>query len=157
MSRVKRLNLNDYELVDTPKDFEGYNGCVIIIPKRLKDGSQPPEMYWRKTGQYLISDIDNETWTKNCKISTSGSHEEYARKVDWWVDNAFNDPEYKEIINNTFGKYNFNIRMSLDKSIAWLKGRTPSQRKSHLHKFFWNWLLKGYQWAMDRYEKHNRG
>ena len=96
--KPKKIDLNQYELVDSEDDLEGYTG-IILIPKRLRDGSQPPSLFFRKeSGIIHIVDVDNAVWFKDCRISQAGSQMDYIKRIDWWFENALKDEEYKQIL-----------------------------------------------------------
>jgi hypothetical protein len=152
--KPKRLNLNKWTRVETEDATEGYD-TLIITPQRYVDGTQPPELYFKR-GEPLIPDItdtDNSVWYKDCHISKQGSELEYCKRVDWWFNNAENDEEYKEIINATFNHHSFNVKMSWDKAKIWLKRQLPDCRKTYIHKFVWNWMTKGIQMQLRREER----
>jgi hypothetical protein len=145
--KPKRINLNDYEQVKTEKDLEGYS-AIIITPLKFADGMQAPDILFRRKAKYkAISDTEGVIWDQNTVITTATTPLKYASLVDWWVESALADEEWKFKINNTFGKNGFDVKMSMDKAIKWLKTCKPSMRKSHLNKFFNIWFNKGF----DRY------
>lgn len=156
MGKLKKIDLNEFELIRSEDELGESNG-YRIFPVKYADGTQPPPMLWkRKENNYVtIEDVDNVVWIKELRVSTKGSDTEYAKRVDWWIENALADDEWKTNINNTYNKHGFRIKESMDKAVAWLKTRTPSARKSHLHKFFQNWFLRGLHKAM--YSNQNRG
>lgn len=149
-----KIDLNRWERVASEEDIENYRS-LIIIPLKLIDGTQLPPLYFRqgKPLEPLIEDVEGVQWNKMIRISNLGDVTDYCKRVDWWFNNALADDEYKTILNDTFNKYGFNLKVSWDKAINWLKGCTPAQRKTYLHKFIWNWLNKGLTWQMNRVEK----
>jgi hypothetical protein len=154
--KPKKIDLNKWELVYNIEDLDGYQG-LIIIPKRLVDGRQLPDMYFRK--DQIVSLIENTTniiWYKDCFISNKGTDFEYSKLVDWWFDSALKDEEYKTIINDTFNRNGFDVKISWEKAKNWLKTCVPSERKTHIHKFIWNWLSKGMTWQLNRLEKDRK-
>jgi hypothetical protein len=154
MSKPIKINLNNWEVVENENAIEGYSG-MIITPKKLVNGIQPADLYFRR-GELKVPEIEDVTtamWFKDCHISNKGSEIEYANRVDWWFDSAISDQQYKTIINDTFNRHGFDIKMSWEKAKVWLKQQNGSSRKTFIHKFIWNWLSKGMQWQLTRLEK----
>lgn len=152
--KPKKIDLNQYVRVIQKDELDGYQG-LVIIPTKLIDGTQLPELYFRKgePKHEEISDVDNAMWNKEVRISNKGNDFEYAHRVDWWFENALENSEYKTMLNNTFNKHGFDVRMSWEKAITWLKQQVPSARKTYLNKFIWNWLMKGLRWQINRLER----
>lgn len=155
--KAQTIDLNKWEKVSSEEDITGYKG-LVIIPIKMPDGTKPPNLFFRQGDPRSddIIDTDSVIWTKKSSISNKGSQEEYNKRVDWWFSNAENDIEYKGIINDTFNKYGFNVKMSWEKAKAWLKNCIPSDRKTNIHKYVWNWLTKGFQWQLNRIEKNGK-
>jgi hypothetical protein len=160
--KPRKIDLNRWVRVNSIEDTDGYQ-CMIIVPQRLIDGTQPPDLFFRKGEPSVpkIEDINSSVWYKDCQISNNGSNIDYNKRVDWWFESAENDEEYKEIINNTFNvkdehnpAYGFNVRNSWEKAKGWLK-RIPLQsaRKTYLHKFIWNWLTGDINKYMRKQER----
>lgn len=154
MSKPKKIDLNDYEQVVNKDDMNGYSG-LIIVPKKSTEGIQLPEIYFRRKSTVdLIENIEEAIWHQNVRIAITGTDADYHRRVDWWVENALNDEDWRGIINQTFNQKEFNVKASMEKAIHYLKTiRIASKRKSFLHKFFWNWFLTGFNWQLQRLEK----
>jgi hypothetical protein len=151
--KPKKINLNDYERVQTIGELDGYSS-IIIIPYMMDDGTQPAALFLRRgEKKNEIYDVDDIVWDKDVVISKRGTVEEYAKRVDWWYSNAANDPEYRAMINENFSKNQYDVKMAWGKAIAWLKRQTPSARKTHLHKFMWEWLSKGLGWTYNKEPK----
>jgi hypothetical protein len=155
MPSPKVINLNDYEKVDTKDELEGYQS-IIIIPWMSDDGIQPPAIFVRKgefKGDYIV-DTTDVVWHKEAYISKEGSNEDYAKRVDWWFSEAAKNQEYCALINSTFNKNQFDVKMSVEKARAWVKTHLiPAARKTHMHKYLWNWLVKGMQINLNRIDK----
>jgi len=155
--KPKVIDLNKYEIVNSEEELEGYTG-IIITPLRMVDGTQPPKLHFRKGKPKVheIDDVDSTVWFKDIHISNKGEDHEYAHRVDWWFDNALKDEDYRQIINETFNRNGYELKMAWEKARNWLKGQTPSARKTHLHKFVWNWLTKGMSMQLGRMERSGR-
>lgn len=146
----QKYDLNDYEIVGSKEDLTGFKG-LIIVPRRLEDGTQPPELFFRKPLNVVyLKDIDNIKWHKNIQISKQGSDKEYGQLVDWWFEQARNDVDYKEMIKDNYHRFGFNVPESTEKAIIHLKTK---DRKTAIHKFFIKWLTKGLNWAINRSNK----
>jgi len=146
MSKPIKINLNEYERVPTIDDLEGYQS-VILTPMMLKDGTQPPTLFFRKGKKKdpLVSDVTGLVWNKDICINNKVSEDQYIKLVDWWFGEAIKDVEYKKLINDTFFKNGFDPKITWDSAQAWLKTCTPSERKTHLHKFIMTKMRKNYQ------------
>jgi len=141
MSRPKHINLNQWEKVKTFEDLDGYQ-ALIITPSKMSDGTQLPELYFRKGISRFneIKDISSTNWTKDIRISKEGGDNEYSLRVDWWFENALNNKEYREIINTAFNKNNFDVKKHWNMAQNYLKKFNYSARKTYIHKYVWNWL-----------------
>jgi len=146
MPVTKSINMNDYEVVASKKDLEGYQS-LIIIPYMMDDGSQPDALFLRKgEKQILVADLDEDEFTKDTAITKVGEDTEYAVRVDRWFELAMKNEEFRSLVNTHFDKNNFDIRRSLEAAKVWLKKQSLSTRKTHLWKFLWkNWLPIGMQ------------
>ena len=156
---IKKIDLNKFELCNSEEDIlEGQSG-LAITPLRLADGTQPRTLYFKKgvPKQVKIRDVENTVWYKDAHISSEGEDHEYAKRVDWWFDNAMKDQDYKDIINGTFDRNGFIVRESWEKARNWLKKKTPSARKTHIHRFVWNWMTDGMRMQLERLEKKRTG
>lgn len=152
MSRPKTIDLNKYTNVKSKDDLTGYHS-VIIIPAKLSDGTQLPPLYFRGGEEDLIINTEDAVWSKNVKISTVGSQEDYNKRVNWWFDQAYANPDYRSFVNETFHRLGFNVKESWEKGRVWLMTQVGEKRKGYIHKFIWNWMKQGYQWHMRRLEK----
>ena len=159
MPKPRKIDLNNYVVVKSVDDLYNQQG-LIIIPKRLDNGLQLPETYWRLIDSpeyFMIEHVDDAIWYQDIRISIAGSDDDYIKRVQWWVDNAFLDEEYMHKVNATFCKYNYDIKLATQKAIEnKFKRFRPEQRKSYLHKFFWNWWIDGYRMAMGRWEHQQK-
>lgn len=156
MSKIKTIDLNKYTKVLNEEECDGFN-CIKIIPAKLKNGTQLPPIFFRGNEIELIYDIEKDTvWSKKANISIRGGQEEYNKRVDWWFENARKDPTYRELVIDTFNRMGFDVLMSWEKCKNWLKTCADCDRKSHLHKFVFNWLKKGYSWQIDRIKKERK-
>lgn len=152
MSKPKKIDLNKYTNVKSEDELYGYHS-VIIIPAKLSDGTQLPPLYFRGGEEDLIIDVTDAEWTKDCKLCTTGSQEEYNKRINWWFEQAMLNPDYRSFVNETFHRLGFNVKESWEKGRAWLMSQVGSKRKGYIHKFIWNWMKQGYQWHMRRLEK----
>lgn len=144
MAKPKVFDLNKWEKVKTEPELDGYQG-LVIIPPRLENGTQLPSIYYRR-GEVKspeIEDVSTIEWFKDVRISKLGHGVEYAKRVDWWFDNALKDEEYRQIINDTFNRNGFDVKISWEKAKNDLKRYTPSDRKTYIHRFVWNWMIRG--------------
>ena len=156
---TRKIDLNKFELVSSEDEIlEGQTG-IIILPLRLKDGTQPPALHFRKglPKQTQVKDVTDVCWTQDTHISKDGTDHEYARRVDWWFDEAMKDEEYKETINETYNRNGYQLKVAWEKARNWLKSRVPSARKTNIHKFVWTWLNKGMLQQLGRLEKQRTG
>jgi hypothetical protein len=65
--------------------------------------------------------------------------------VDWWYSEAMKNEEYRSIINTNFNRSGFDVKKEFELSHNWLKKLdAKSERKTHIHKFVWKWLNRGY-------------
>jgi hypothetical protein len=151
---ITKIDLNKWEMVGSENDLENYQS-LIITPRKFIDGTQPPVLYFRRGAglKQLIEDTTQVNWSKNCEISNKGTPEEYSERVDWWFDNAIENDEYKTIINDTFNRNGFDVKMSWEKAKMWLKRCVPSKRKTYIHKFVWNWMSGGMTMLLNRLER----
>lgn len=141
MSKPKKINLNQWERVKTADEMEGYQG-LIIVPIALPDGTQLPNIYFRK-GEFKhneIDDVESVEWNKDIRISKEGSDDEYAERVNWWYSNALTNEEYRQLINTEFNKEGFDVKKQWNLSQNYLKKFNYSARKTYLHKYVYNWL-----------------
>ncbi len=154
MPRLIKIDLNKWDVVGSKDDLEGYSG-LTITPKKLVNGIQPDDIFFRRGKQQVpeIENVEEAVWYKDCLISKNGSLEDYIKRIDWWFESALNDEDYKEIINNTFNRNGFDIKMSWEKAKNWLISRNQSSRKTYIHKFVWNWLSKGMTMQLNRLER----
>lgn len=143
--RPRKINLNDYELVASKEELKGFAG-IIITPSRTPDGYQPMDLYYRKDfeGPRCLKDVDGMEWFEDAHISKSGTDIDYAKRVEWWFNGARSNPEFKEKVNHTFNKYEYDVITEWERACAWLKGRAFSGRKTNIKKFVWSWLSKGF-------------
>ena len=76
---------NNYKVVE--KD----NADNILVPFKLKDGTQPPNIYLKHINKQYVVTIDNykeSVWHENIIIDNTGSPQDYIKLVHWWFDNA---------------------------------------------------------------------
>jgi hypothetical protein len=158
MPKPKKIDLNQYELVDSEEELDGYTG-IIVIPKKLHDGTQPPVLHFRKESNIIhIVDTDNATWFKDCRISQAGSQMDYIKRIDWWFDNALADEEYRQILINMYktaaDKYGFDLKKRIDQSKGWLKSLNGTARKTYIHKSFIDSMNRGVNFCMKKVSPH---
>ena len=140
-------------MVKTEEETDDFSG-LIIIPKKSSDNTQLPPIYFKRIPKYVeLRDVDDIAWNKEVRINSSGTEEEYGHRVDWWFEHAISDVNFKKMINENFDKNGFNVKMSWEKAKTYLKTVPNEKRKTYLYKFINNWLLKGYQWQLDRQSK----
>lgn len=137
--KPKKINLNDFD-VCAEEDAD-----IVIIPKG--EGLTP--LYFQRTnGRYeYVEDTDNCIWFKNARISTSGTDEEYAARVDWYFDNL--NEEFLEELTKTVQPaidLNWDLELSLNKLRAKLKLLTGTARKSYIAKAIVQWIIGGANW-----------
>lgn len=153
MSKIKTIDLNKFIKVVNEEECDGFNS-IRIIPSKLSDGTQLPPMYFRGNEMDLIYEItDDLVWSKNSHISISGEQEEYNKRIEWWFTNARKNDMYRELIIDTFNRLGFDVLLSWEKCKNWLKTCPECDRKSHIHRFVFNWLKKGYSWQINRIKK----
>jgi hypothetical protein len=141
MNKPKKINLNQWEKVDQLSDLDNYQS-LIITPVKLIDGTQLPDLYFRKGIKKYneVEDISLIEWFKDIRISKEGTDEEYSQRVDWWYNKALENDSYRELINSSFNKHNFDVKKAWNMSQNYLKKFNYSARKTYLHKYVWNWL-----------------
>jgi len=154
MNKPRKINLNNWEPAESEDDLKGYNG-LIIIPRKTEGGIQLPSIYFRQERNAVpeIIDTDSAMWFRHCRISLLGEPEEYSKRIEWWYNNAMHDDEYKTILNDTFNRNGFDLKMSWEKSKNHLNMLNDSERKTYIHKFVWNWLSRGMSWQIRRLER----
>lgn len=157
MSKPVKINLNDYEHVPTIDDLEGYQS-VILTPIMLKDGTQPPTLFFRKGKKKdpLVSDVTGLVWSKDICIDNKVSEDQYVKLVDWWFGEAIKNEEYKKLINGMFFKNGFDPKITWESCLTYLKTCNPSKRKTHLHKFILNKMRINYQSVMGGINRSKR-
>lgn len=157
MSKKKptKLNLNDFEQVTTVEELQDHVG-LILTPKKLNNGTQLPNLYFRKPIKVIeIEDVDQVEWFRDIRISKEGTLDDYAHRVKWWFENALKDDKYKTILNDTFNRNGFEIAKSWALAENYLYKLTPSQRKTYIAAFVWRWLSRGMSNHL-RYSKEKR-
>lgn len=137
--KVTKINLNEYEKVETREELEDHTGIVLILPN-IPD----KELYYRKPIKVVeFKDLSEVEWFKDMRISKEGTEAEYASRVDWWFDHAIEDSDYRTILNQTFNRNGYDIKGEWERARNWLKGQTPAARKTYLAKYVWNYMVKG--------------
>ena len=143
--------MNDFEKVKSLEEI--HDGGLILTPK----GIGMPETYWKRIpiGPPQIKDITNTEWKEDILISSEGSSADYSTRVDWWVNNAIEDPVWVEKVETTFKHMGFDPYRSIDKTSIWLKSRLRSQRKCNVRKLYWNRLTTDSDHFLKTRKEHN--
>ena len=142
--KPKKINLNQWEKVDTISDLDNYQS-LIITPIKLSDGTQLPDIYFRKGIKKYdeVLDVNTTKWYQDIRISKDGNDDEYGKRVDWWFEQALDNEDYRSLLNTNFNKHGFDIKKSWDMAQNYLKRFNYSSRKTYIHKYVWNWMVRG--------------
>lgn len=141
MARNETKDLNNYERIDKPEDFN----CLTII-LQTPEGHDPKDYtfhYIKKNRKNLVESPEGVIWHRNIKIHQYGTSEEYGALVDWWFDEMMEDVEYKETLN-AIAKNVTSIPNALPlKGVIkncreYVKGLPKSKRYSDLKKYLDN-------------------
>lgn len=97
-AKKKTIDLNKY----TPTNDHD-NADLCIIPMKMVDGTQPPELYFMsntKRSIVGIDDISNAEWSPTVSIDMFAEPEDYIRLVEWWFASATD--QYKKSLVKAF-------------------------------------------------------
>lgn len=156
MSKTVKIDLNDYELVQSQEDIEGHTG-LIIIPVKTSETDVPTPRYFRKPITVIeIEDVNSAVWYKDIRISKKGTDAEYAERVNWWYDNAIRDKEYTSILNQSYNRNDFPIKKEWEGSRMYLLRQMPSTRKTYIHQFVNKWMNRGMMMHLNRKNQYKR-
>lgn len=147
-----RINLNDYEHVKTESDLKEHVGLIIIPQNNL------PPMYFRKPIKVIeIEDVDNAVWFKDIRISKNGEQHEYAKRVEWWFNQALNDRDYKELINQMFNRNGYDVKKDWEKAKCFLIASDKTTRKTYIHQFINKWMTRGMNRQIEYNHRKTKG
>jgi hypothetical protein len=142
-----RLNLNNYTLINNPKEAD-----IIITPFKSNGKSVPDMFLRRKEAKDVITDTSSAIWTPTCHVAIKGTIAEYQERVEWWFQNI--SIEYMQELFELFGNSEIDLTEQIENAKQWLIRNTQifEKRKESIGGFLYRWLKREFE---STHEKTN--